>query len=97
MLGPHISKTGCGVGGMADFPNSDLCLFLAKLFPNPQPPAPAMGAQGHTSSFLTVQEWSLPCPHGPCWVRPLAQPGKTPADRLPVGSGKRQRWWAWVG
>lgn len=43
--GPH-SKNRMWGGGMADFPNPDLCLLLAKLLPDPQPLAPAMGAQG---------------------------------------------------
>lgn len=52
-------------------PRHDLLPLPAELLPDPQPLPPAMEAQGHTSSPMTVQEWSLPCP-------PLAQPGKTP-------------------
>lgn len=76
------------MGGTADLPIPDFRLLLPKLFPDPQPLPPAVGAQGHTSSPLTVQEWSLPCPHGPCWVRPPTQPGKTPSDPSACGECK---------
>lgn len=56
-----------------------------------------MGAQGHTSSLLAVQERSLPCPHGPCWVRTPAQPGKTLSDPSVCGEWKMAEAVGWVG
>lgn len=82
---PH-SKNRMWGGGMANLPNPDLCLLLAKLLPDPRPPAPAMGAQGHTSSLLPVQ-WSLPL-----YSWSLLGQVTVPAWKKPISLSACQKW-----
>lgn len=84
MLGPQILKTGCGLGALLTSPSRPPSA-PGKAATRPLPPA--TGAQGHTSSPSTVQEWSPPCPIlwlllgeaiGATWKKPIR-------PRLPAG------------
>lgn len=97
MRGPHIPKTGCGVGAWLTFPTlTSACSWQScSLTPDPQPQPWGLRDTPHLSRLSR---------NGPCPVLTAsAGSGHWPSLEkphqicLPLGSGKWQRWWAREG